>query len=150
VERVVNRAAGARPRAQWFLRKSDRSGQALRGIRTEAELAQRNLPAEAFPEQQLRSHWPDRGDEQLVRAYLDWQAPWLLMLQHLSDPTRDRLEQAAVQRAMLMAESHVLFPKVIDSGRIVAARVEASLRRAAGEEMESCPEADALFPFFNE
>jgi hypothetical protein len=85
-----------------------------------------------------------------VRAYLDWQAPWLLMLQHLSDPTRDRLEQAAVHRAMLMAESHVLFPKVIDSGRIVAARVEASLRRAAGEGMESCPEADALFPFFNE
>jgi hypothetical protein len=51
---------------------------------------------------------------------------------------------------MLMAESHALFPKVIDSGRIVAARVEASLRRAAGEGMESSPETDALFPFFNE
>jgi len=150
VERIVNCAAGRRPRAQWFLRHTDRSGQAITDIGVESELSGRILPADAFPEQQLRSHWPGWVEESLVRAYLDWQAPWLLMLQHLSDGTRDRLEQAAGQRAILLAESHGLFPKVIDSGRIVAARVEASLRRAAGEGRESKPQADALFPFFNE
>ena len=150
MERVVNRAAGARPRAQWFVRREDGSGQALKGIRTEPELSYRTLPAEAFPEQQLRSHWPNQVDESLVRAYLDWQAPWLLMLQHLNDDTRDHLERAAGQRAILLAESHSLFPKVIDSARIVAARVEASLRRAAGEGRENNLQVDALFPFFNE
>lgn len=150
VERIVNRAAGARPRAQWFLRGGELSGKAIRSLRVEPELANRLLPAAAFPEQQLRSHWPDHTDQALVRAYLDWLAPWLLMLQHLSDVTRDRLERAAGQRAMLLAESHSLFPKVIDNERIIAARVEAGLRRAAGEGQNTNPQADALFPFFNE
>ncbi len=150
LERVINRAAGTRPRAQWFVRRDDLSGLSIRSLRVEPELRGRLLPAKAFPEQQLRSHWPDHTDQSLVRAYLDWQAPWLLMLQHLSDNTRDRLERAAGQRALLLAESHALFPKVIDKGRIVAARVEANLRRAAGEGRENSPRTDALFPFFNE
>jgi len=151
VEHIVNHAAGGVARAQWFVRYDDHSGQAIGDIHVESELSRRRLPAQAFPEQQLRSHWPDLSDQALVRAYLDWQAPWLLMLQHLKDATRDRLEQAAGQRALLLADSHALFPKVIDNGRIVAARVEASLRRASGEGGENNTETDeALFPFFNE
>jgi len=147
---IVNNAAGKRPRAQWFYRGEKGSGQAILGMNVETNLNGRLLPPEAFPEQLLRSHWPDDGEQALVRAYLDWQAPWLLMLQNLSDATRDRLECAAGQRAMLLAESHTLFPKIMDQARIVAARVEASLRRAAGEERDGNPQGDALFPFFNE
>jgi len=150
VGRIVNNAAGRRPRAQWFYRGERGSGQAILGINMAASLNGRVLPPEAFPEQLLRSHWPDHSEQALVRAYLDWQAPWLLMLQNLSDATRDRLERAAGQRAMLLAESHTLFPKILDHARIVAARVEASLRRAAGEERDGNPQGDALFPFFNE
>jgi len=150
VGRIVNAAAGERPRAQWFYRSEQGSGQAILGMNVEPPLNGRVLPPEAFPEQLLRSHWPDEIEQALVRAYLDWQAPWLLMLQHLSDATRDRLERAAGQRAMLLAESHPLFPKVLDNARIIAARVEASLHRAAGEERDGNPQGDALSPFFNE
>jgi hypothetical protein len=150
VGRIVNNAAGKRPRAQWFYRGEKGSGQAILGMNVEPSLHGRVLPPEAFPEQLLRSHWPDETEQALVRAYLDWQAPWLLMLQHLNDVTRERLEQAAGRRAMLFAESHTLFPKIMDHARIVAARVEASLRRAAGEERDGTPQGDALFPFFND
>lgn len=150
VGRIVNASAGKLPRAQWFYRGERGSGQAILGVNVEASMNGRVLPPEAFPEQLLRSHWPDDSEQALVRAYLDWQAPWLLMLQNLSDTTRDRLERAAGQRAMLLAESHTLFPKIMDQARIVAARVEASLRRAAGEECDGNPQGDALFPFFNE
>jgi hypothetical protein len=150
VEHIIKGAAGRRARAQWFHRDEKGGGQAVLGVNTEPFLDARVLPSRAFPEQLLRSHWPDETDECLVRAYLDWQAPWLLMLQHLSDATRDRLERAAGRRAMLLAESHALFPKVLDKARIVAARVEASLRRAAGEERDGNTQGDALFPFFNE
>lgn len=150
VGRIVNDAAGQRPKAQWFYRSEKGSGQAIVDINTELRMSGRVLPPEAFPEQLLRSHWPDETEQSLVRAYLDWQAPWLLMLQHLSDATRDRLEQAAGRNAMLLAESHTLFPKIMDQARIVAARVEASLQRAAGGERDSNPLGDALFPFFNE
>ena len=151
LESRVNQAAGARPRAQWFRRQSSGEGIAVGGIRLEAALAGRRLPAHAFPEQQLRSHWPDHFDQVLVRAYLDWLAPWLLMLSHLRDETRDRLELIAGRRAMLLAESHTLLPKVIDPKRITAARVEAKLRKAAGEvEPRRSDQQQALFPFFNE
>lgn len=150
VGRIVNDASGRRARAQWFYRSEKGIGQGLLGVDAGSHLNGRVLPPEAFPEQLLRSHWPDEIEQNLVRAYLDWQAPWLLMLQHLSDATRDRLEQAAGQRAMLLAESHTLFPKILDNARIVTARVEASLRRAAGEERDENPHGDALFPFFNE
>jgi len=150
VGRIVNAAAGRRQRAQWFYRSEKGCGQAILGVNAEPGLQGRVLPKEAFPEQLLRSHWPGEIEQALVRAYLDWQAPWLLMLQHLSDASRDRLEQAAGRRALLLAESHTLFPKIMDQARIVAARVEASLRRAAGEERDGNPQGDALYPFFNE
>jgi hypothetical protein len=75
LERVVNGAAGPRLRAQWFYRSEKGCGQALVGIHTEPPLDGRVLPPEAFPEQQLRSHWPDETEQTLVRAYLDWQSP---------------------------------------------------------------------------
>jgi hypothetical protein len=150
VARIVNRAAGPRLRAQWFYRSESGGGQAIRGIHSDEQLVGRVLPPEAFPEKLLRAHWPDRVEQALVRAYLDWQAPWLLMLQHLSEATRDRLEQAAAARPRLLAEHHALFPKVMDNARVVAARMEAGLRRAAGEEGEGDPPWAALSPSFNE
>lgn len=143
LERLVNAAAGSRPRAEWFLRRCGHQGISL-------AVNGRTLPPTAFPEQQLRSHWPDAFVQRLVRDYLDWQAPYLLMLQDLSDETRDRLEQAAGRRARLLAEKYPLFPKVIDEGRIIAARVESRMRQALGEEEEEMPPDEALNPFFNE
>lgn len=100
VGRVVNRAAGRQPRAQWFYRSAKGCGQAVLGVNVTPGLHGRVLAREAFPEPLLRSHWADETEQALVRAYLDWQAPWLLMLQNLSDATRDRLQQAAGRRAM--------------------------------------------------
>lgn len=98
VERVVNRAAGRQPRAQWFYRSEKGCGQAVVGMNVTPGLHGRVLPREAFPEPLLRSHWPDEAEQALVHAYLDGQAPWLLMLPNLSDATRERLQQVAGQR----------------------------------------------------
>ena len=119
LERQVNRGGQV---ATWFRRNPDGSGIGLR-----REL---RLPAGAFPEAGLREHWDDPLTAAVVRDYLDWSAPLLLTLPHLSDAQRNRLEQAALARASLVADLHRLFPTVVNPQLIERARVESRLRRS--------------------
>jgi hypothetical protein len=64
-----------------------------------------------------------------VKDFLDWQAPWLLLLPDLPDQQRRRYEQLARVRALVVEEQFRLYPEVIDPQQLDIARVEARLRR---------------------
>lgn len=83
-----------------------------------------------FPPLGLKTDWPDALTERLASDYIDWQAPQLLMLPHLSDELRHRLEQAACRRAVELSTVYPLLPRIVDRTAVEAARVEAELRRA--------------------
>jgi hypothetical protein len=119
---IVRRAAGPTPRACWVERPPGQPGQPLAGPPP--------LPAAAFPELLLAEEGLPTAEGALVRAYLEWLAPWLLQLHDLRDATRARLERAAWANAPQVAACHRLYPRVLDRPRLTAALVEAELRRA--------------------
>jgi hypothetical protein len=110
----------------WFRRDADGSGQRLQPGGSSGTLQ----PA-AFPRLGLKSDWGDEQTAALAHDYLEWSAPRLLMLQHLSTQERSWLEAAACRQAAELANAYRLYPEVIDPARIEAARVEARLRRSA-------------------
>ena len=65
-----------------------------------------------------------------MRDYLNWRAPFLLMLCDIYDRTRDRLEHAARTRALEVDAFYRLYPKVLNIGLLKAMRVEARLRQS--------------------
>ena len=122
---LVRCAAGSKPRAQWFRRDEQGGGEGIGGV---GESALR-LAASAFPELLLRESWASAEHARLVRAFLDWQAPWLLLLQDLGRGERARLEQLARARAVTVDRHYHLYPEIIDDDTLSVARVEAALRR---------------------
>jgi len=119
LESLVRQRAQAR---HWFRREDDGSG-------TRLDSGER-LAADAFPALGLSEDWPEH-EKPLVEDYLDWLAPLLLMLPTLDQARRAQLEQAALQRATLVADLYRLYPQVIEPALIEQARVEARLRRSA-------------------
>jgi len=146
--RLVNGAAGGRPRAQWFLRGQQGGGDGLACSDRRAGLEGRWLAAHQFPELLLRRQWESAASEELVTRYLEWQAPWLLALQTLSREVRAWLEQQACRQALRVAELHHSYPELIDAAAIQAARVEARLRLAAGDTHAAAAEPDPESTFF--
>ncbi|HXK57771.1 MAG TPA: hypothetical protein PLZ16_14110, partial [Gammaproteobacteria bacterium] len=63
-----------------------------------------------------------------VQRYIDWIAPSLLTLPSLQDSMRTRLESRLGQQARSVEYHWRLYPKVLDVGKITAARVQARLR----------------------
>ncbi len=150
VARLVEAAAGATPGAQWFRRGDDGAGEGLLMYGDGPTPAARRLEPSAFPELLLRTDWPAADDARLVREFLNWQAPWLLQLQHLSGASRAALEQAARLQAQELAARRRLIPEVVDDQAITAALVEARLRNAQAEPEPEAEALSPLFPFLNE
>lgn len=154
VEDLVNRAVGAQPRAQWFWRSSDGSGVGQDGVAIDSAIMGRTLAAGEFPPLLLGTDWAAPRERALLEEFLDWQAPWLLQLQHLSRETRTRLEQLAARRPGEVAKCHRLYPEVIDADRLTAARVEAQLRGALENPLAAEQDAYAvdttLIPYYRE
>lgn len=124
LEQQVHRRAMGRA---WFQRDAqDRSGSRLDGPDNEPPLA-----SDRFPPLGLATDWPRASETELVRDYISWRAPRLLMLQDLDDGLRAWLEPLACRQASELAACHRLIPRIIDHDLIEAARVEARLRRAA-------------------
>jgi hypothetical protein len=96
------------------------------------EGAPRRLDAESFPLLLLREAWPKPADRHLVRDYLDWCAPFLLILPGIDDRMRDRLEHAARARALEVDAFYRLYPKVLNTDLLKSIRVEARLRQSRG------------------
>lgn len=68
-----------------------------------------------------------------MRDYLVWQAPWLLALQSVTSSVRAWLETEACKNALLVEQLYRTYPDVVDCSVLKAARVEATLRKSAGE-----------------
>ncbi len=154
LEDLVNNGCGPTRRAQWFWRSSDGTGVGQDGVNLDSDLIGRTLACDEFPNFLLGLDWATPVEQALIREFLDWQAPWLLQLQHLSYEDRDYLEQRALQRAGEIAKCHRLYPELVDADRITAARVEAKLRGVtveAGKDDQSGYSVDVtLIPFYRE
>lgn len=145
--RYINGRAGREPTAQWFRREPDAGGIGLRGIGMPSVLAGRVLDKTAFPPYFLADRGHDAAHERLVADFLAWQAPWTLLMPNLDADTRRVLEQQARRQPFVVEQQFRLYPQIIDDSPILAARVEAALRRS-----QSPPEQqdDALSTFYIE
>ena len=84
-------------------------------------------PDSGFPAFGLREDWPDPEQQARVQRFVDWGAPALLTLPYLSEAQRARLESRLSGQAVSVEYHWRLYPKVLDSNRLTAARVQASL-----------------------
>lgn len=119
LEAQVRTRAGFNLRRAWITWNAERS---------ELIDADADLKADHdFPAFGLREDWPDADDQTRVQRYLDWAAPALLTLPYLSDDQRARLESRLSGQAVSVEYHWRLYPKVLDSNSLTAARVQASL-----------------------
>ena len=133
---LIRKTSGQNPKAQWFLREQDGSGRGIAGIHIDDRLKTRQLQLDDFPELLIKDNWQDETAQQLINDYLEWQAPFLLTLPHLSPITRKRLEQLAFRQAFKVEGQHKLWPQVIDEEKLKAVLIEVQMRRSnpnAGE-----------------
>ena len=143
----VNSMTAPRPAAQWFRRGPQGNGEGLIGININAGLIGRQLNEPCFHPLLINHDDHDDAHRQLIDEFLDWQAPWLLLLQHLSDEQRIHFEKQAKKRALTVERQFVLYPDIIDQSQINAARVEARLRNSSGRMAD---EEDILSPSYIE
>ncbi len=125
----INALAGHTPRAQWFDRRADGSGESLPGINIAQALENRILPARAFARYFLQEDVGSPAQRRLIQDFLAWQAPCLLLLQDLPPAVREELERQATARALCVDKHYRLYPDINNKDLINAARVEATLRR---------------------
>lgn len=125
----INDCAGPAPAAQLFRRREDGGGQGLDGINLAAGLAQRALAADAFPATLIEGNRHDAAHRRLIGDFINWQAPWQLLLPALDAPARAAFEQHARVQPLKLAQQYRLYPEIIDRQAIDAARVEARLRQ---------------------
>jgi hypothetical protein len=119
LEAQVRTRAGFNLRRAWITWNAERSHL----IDADADLkADHDFPAFG-----LREDWPDADDQTRVQRYFDWAAPALLTLPYLSDDQRARLESRLSGQAVSVEYHWRLYPKVLDSNSLTAARVQASL-----------------------
>jgi hypothetical protein len=111
LQKLIEERAGMKPKAAWF---------------------ERSDPAtDDFPPCLIREDWENEEQQQLCDLYIHRLAPRLLMMHGLSPPVRHRLEQAAREFVFDVERFFPLYPEVVDTGLLTAARVEARIRRAA-------------------
>jgi hypothetical protein len=131
IGRCVQKAAGAQPSAQWFLREPGGHGAGLAGHRIADDLVGRELEPEVFPELLVREEWDSGTERSLVQDYHDWQAPGLLTHRGLRRATRDRLERAACRQAEKLYRLRHLLGETVNADLLKVAMVEAVLRVSA-------------------
>lgn len=119
---------------QWIERDAAGAGAGLAG--GQGAEAGRRYAAESFPPRFLQPERYAAPYRELLADYLDWQAPWLLLLDTLTDDARRELEARARQRAAEMVKQHRLYPALADPAQIKAARVEMALRDRQPEQKD--------------
>ncbi|TNF35742.1 MAG: hypothetical protein EP315_05305 [Gammaproteobacteria bacterium] len=144
----IKQLAGHTLTAQWFKRDVDGSGIACGDFQVEPVLSHRRLTADAFPDLLINEISHDDMHNTLIQDFIGWQAPCLLLLQHLSQPQRRQLEISARARASEVEKQHRLYPEIVDISQINAARVEARLRRSSG--INKPAEDDVMSPEYIE
>ena len=130
IQRLINENTCNPIRAQWFLRNRDGSGQGLQGQNLKDELFERHLTVGQFPELLIKEDWPEDSARRLVEDYHHWLAPSLLTLSHISKATRQRLEDAAVGRALDVSRRYKLYPRITRNAWLNRILVETRLRKS--------------------
>ncbi len=139
VAKLITNAAtttATKPAAIWVRRELDGSATVMAAIQVAIERLPPRLPAVALPRYFLAETGHGEDYARLVRDYLDWQAPCLLMLPSLPLEERQRLEHLARQHAEAVEKHHRLYPETVDAAQIQAARVEAMLCRTQPARIE--------------
>ncbi len=132
----INNRAGSPPAAQWFERQQDGSAKALHGHNTDESLTGRMLGVEDFPEHFISTRHTDDYYARLVREFIEWQSPWLLLLDTLAFGQRQHFERCARKQATVVDQQYLLYPEIIDESFIRAARVEARMRRSQKQDVK--------------
>lgn len=130
VSMLINEQAGNNPKAQWFWRDDNGTGFALHGKNISETLISRQLERDAFPQLLLDTQWVESDAVGLLYDFIAWQAPWLLLLQHINADIRLELEKEASQQALIVANLYLLYPEFIDQYILNAIRVEAQMSQA--------------------
>jgi hypothetical protein len=130
LNRAINKRAGKQASAQWFYRDRFAYGKGLTGINLKKQYIGRELSARIFPKMLIQQKWQDEAMESLVNDFIHWLSPYLLVLGFLRDTQRETLELTAKNHALLVDKLYPLYPKIINTQAINAARVEARMRKA--------------------
>lgn len=115
-------------RLQWFARLADGSGSAVTPGDESASDSDA-LSSTYFPALPLILHWKSAQEQALIDDYFDWLAPRLLLLE-LPDELRDRFERAATSQPSEVERLWRLYPKTLNEDLLIAARVEAKIRKS--------------------
>ncbi|MFV2061415.1 MAG: hypothetical protein ACC653_12085 [Gammaproteobacteria bacterium] len=119
--------------AQWIARNKNGTGQGLDGINLETQLVGRKIPAAQIPLMLINAKTFTLSEQKFIEDYYSWLAPWLLVLQSLSDDQRTAIEQQARSNASVIEKHYLLYPKIIDNQFIKSALVETMLRNNTTE-----------------
>ena len=126
----INQLCDTPPQAQWFKRTLDGHGIGMNGHNISTTLVDRELSDTEFHPLMINDHGHDNLHINLINEFIQWQSPWLLLLDSISESQRMILEEKARMRALIVDQLHQLYPEVIDTQLINAARVEATLRKS--------------------
>ena len=131
----INSCTSTPPAAQWFERKRGGSARGLHGHNIDTSLPGRMLDDEDFPEYFISTSHGHDYYTRLVNGFIEWQSPWLLLLDTLTSKQRRHFEQCARKQALVVDQQYLLYPEVIDESFIRTARVEARMRRAQKQDV---------------
>ena len=134
--KYINSQTSMPPTAQWFKRETGNFAIGLAGINLAAGLHNRTIPEKNFPAYLLNHTTDDLTHRQLISDFLNWQAPWLLLLPTLDPGARHHFEQCARKQALVVEQQYRLYPEIIDKSAINAARVEARFRNSQVQPVE--------------
>lgn len=115
VEKLIASRAGFNPRLHWYHRGIDRINE--------------------FPRFLISEDWDNTYEKELVRRYLDRQAPRLLMLQNIKHDDRHELEKAARKEVHEVAYFYSLYPDIVDDHLMTMVRVEAKIKDSNREKI---------------
>lgn len=124
----INAAAGYPLKARWYLRDSQGNARGIAGINVDSD-ADTEVERSAFSPYFVNADKTNDAFVKLLEAFVDWQAPWFLLLPTLSMAERIHFEQQARQHALMVDAQYRLYPEIIDPDQIKGARVEAMLRK---------------------
>ncbi len=129
----INMSAGFPLRARWYQRENNGNGEHVATVLStpdsKDDATGSMLPASAFAEYFINEIADNHDFNQLRESFIDWQAPWILLLSTLTPEKRQYFEQLARKQALLVDAQYRLYPKIIDQDAIKSARVEAMMRK---------------------
>ncbi len=143
----INNCAHTPPSAQWFQRKQDGTAIGLHGHHLDESVTGRVIGADDFPEYFIKTRHKDEYYMRLVSEFIEWQSPWLLLLETLDRKDRRHFEKCARKQALIVDQQYLLYPEIIDESFIRSARVEAKLRKT---QMQKVNQDEVMSTFYIE